>query len=166
MSELSSHSPLSPESWWPWKTTEIAVKTKQPSNLRKRQNAAVIFPKSSSKITALIWPVLQFFCNSHSQGLSLFNLSLRLCMCMHAKSLQSCPTLCDPMDCSPPGSSVHGILQARKLEWVAMHSSSKSSNPGIKPVSPESLFTQYYFLEGHGLTSEAAAWDGDDSWRK
>ena len=37
-----------------------------------------------------------------------------------AKSLQSCPTLCDPMDCSPPGSSVHGILQARTLEWFAI----------------------------------------------
>ena len=36
---------------------------------------------------------------------------------------QSCPTLCDPMDCSPPGSSVHGILQARILEWGAMPSS-------------------------------------------
>jgi len=33
---------------------------------------------------------------------------------------QSCPTLCDPMDCSPPGSSVHGIFQARVLEWVAI----------------------------------------------
>jgi len=33
---------------------------------------------------------------------------------------QSCPTLCDPKDCSPPGSSVHGILQARILEWVAI----------------------------------------------
>ena len=33
---------------------------------------------------------------------------------------QSCPTLCDPMDCSPPGSSVHGILQARILEWIAI----------------------------------------------
>ena len=43
--------------------------------------------------------------------------------CIHAKFLQSCPTLCDPMDCSPPGSSVHGILQARILEWVAMPSS-------------------------------------------
>ena len=42
---------------------------------------------------------------------------------MHAKSLLSCPTLCDCMDCSPPGSSVHGILQARILEWVAMPSS-------------------------------------------
>ena len=37
-----------------------------------------------------------------------------------AKSLQSCPTLCDPMDCSPPGFSIHGILQARTLEWVAI----------------------------------------------
>ena len=36
-----------------------------------------------------------------------------------AKSLQSCPTLCDPMDCSPPGSSAHGISQARVLEWGA-----------------------------------------------
>ena len=37
--------------------------------------------------------------------------------------LQSCPTLCNPVDCSPPGSSVHGILQARILEWVAILSS-------------------------------------------
>ena len=49
--------------------------------------------------------------------------------CMHAKLLQSCPTLCNPMDCSLPGSSVHGILQARKLEWVAMSSSRGSSQP-------------------------------------
>ena len=37
-----------------------------------------------------------------------------------AKSLQSCPTLCDPIDDSPPGSTVPGILQARTLEWVAI----------------------------------------------
>ena len=46
-----------------------------------------------------------------------------------AKSLQSCLTLCDPIDCSLPGSSVHGILQARALEWAAMPSSSGSSHP-------------------------------------
>ena len=40
--------------------------------------------------------------------------------CMCAKSLQSCPTLCNPMDCSAPGSCIHGILQARVLEWVAI----------------------------------------------
>ena len=45
------------------------------------------------------------------------------------KSFQSCSTLHDPMDCNPPGSSVHGILQARILEWVAMSSSRGSSQP-------------------------------------
>ena len=40
-----------------------------------------------------------------------------------AKSLQSCPTLCDPIDGSPPGSSIPEILQARTLEWVAISSS-------------------------------------------
>ena len=43
---------------------------------------------------------------------------------------KSCPTLCDPMDCSPPGSSVHGILQARILEWVAISFSRGSSQAG------------------------------------
>ena len=42
---------------------------------------------------------------------------------------QSCPTLCDPMDCSPPDSSVHWILQARILEWVAISLSRESSRP-------------------------------------
>ena len=49
------------------------------------------------------------------------------CCCYSAA--QECPALCDPMDCSPPGSSVHGILQARVLEWVAMPSSRGSSQP-------------------------------------
>ena len=48
---------------------------------------------------------------------------------------QLCPTLCDPMHCSPPDSSVHGILQARILEWAAMPSTRGASNPGIKPES-------------------------------
>ena len=46
--------------------------------------------------------------------------------CMHA---QSCSTLCNPMDCSPPGSSVHEILQARILECIAVPSSRGSSRP-------------------------------------
>ena len=48
-----------------------------------------------------------------------------------AKSLQSCLTLCDPVNCSPPGSSVHGILQTRLLEWVATPSSRGSSWPRL-----------------------------------
>ena len=48
-----------------------------------------------------------------------------------AKSLQSCLTLCDPIDSSPPGSSVPGILQARILEWLPF----PSPDQGIKPMS-------------------------------
>ena len=50
------------------------------------------------------------------------------CVCVCACA-QPCSTLCDPTDCSPPGSSVHGILQARILEWVPMPSSRASSPP-------------------------------------
>ena len=49
-----------------------------------------------------------------------FSLTYKVSFGAAAKSLQSCPTLCDPIDGSPPGSSVPGILQARTLEWVAM----------------------------------------------
>ena len=47
--------------------------------------------------------------------------------CAHAQSLQSWPTLCNPMECSPLGPCVHGILQARIMEWAAMPSSRRSS---------------------------------------
>ena len=50
-------------------------------------------------------------------------------VCVCVQLLQSCPTLCDPMDCSPPGSSVQGIFQARILEWMAISSSRGSSWP-------------------------------------
>ena len=66
--------------------------------------------------------------NSYVKALTpnVFEVGL-LCVC--AKSLQLCLTLCYPTDCSPPGSSVHGILQARILEWVAVPSSRGSSGP-------------------------------------
>ena len=63
------------------------------------------------------------------------------CCCLVHKS---CPTLCDPLECSPPGSSVHGILQARILEWVV--TSRGSSWPGIESTSPA--------LEGRFFTVE------------
>ena len=74
---------------------------------------------------------------------------------MHAESLQSCPTLCSHTDCSPPGSSVHGILQARILEWVAMPPPGDLPNPRIKPVPPRSpaltggFFTTSATCEAH-----------------
>ena len=49
---------------------------------------------------------------------------------------QLCPTVFDPIDCSPPGSSVHGILQERILEWVAIPFSRGSSQPRDEPQSP------------------------------
>ena len=49
---------------------------------------------------------------------------------------QSCSTLSDPIDCGPPASSVHGILQARMLEWIPFPSPGDLSDPGIKPRSP------------------------------
>ena len=65
---------------------------------------------------------------------------------MCAKLLQQCPTLCDSMDCSLPGSSVRGILQAGILEWVAMPSSRGSSQPGDR--------TQVFHIAGGFFPSE------------
>ena len=61
---------------------------------------------------------------------------------VYAKSLQSCLTLCDPMDCSPPGSFVHGILQARILEWVAISMSNR--------LGKEALYSEILLEEGGG----------------
>ena len=67
-----------------------------------------------------------FYLKPHSRSVTvIYSIRMRVL----AKSLQSCPTLCNPMECSPPDSSVHGILQARILEWVTMPSSRGSSQP-------------------------------------
>ena len=54
---------------------------------------------------------------------------MEYCVCVCGKSLGSYPTLCNPVDCSPPGSSVLWILQARTLEWIVISSSRGSSRP-------------------------------------
>ena len=76
-----------------------------------------------------------------------------LCKC--AMSLQSCPTLCDSIVCSLPGSSVHGILQPRTLEWVAAPFSMDLPDPGIKPMSPAApaLQTDSLPLSQQGMVS-------------
>ena len=71
-------------------------------------------------------------------------------MLCYAKSLQSCPTLCDPIDSGPPGSPVPGILQARTLEWVAI----SFSNAGKWKVKVKSL-SHVRLL----ATPWTAAWD-------
>ena len=66
-----------------------------------------------------------------------------------AKLRQSCPTLCDPRDGSPPGSRVPGILQARILEWVAMPSSKRSSRLRIE-LEPPALAGRFFTIEPPG----------------
>ena len=69
-------------------------------------------------------------------------------------------TLCDPVDCSLPASSVHGILQTRILEWVAMPSSRGSSQPGIEPASLLSTA-----LAGEFFTT-SATWEALFNYKK
>ena len=74
-----------------------------------------------------------------------------ICCCLIS---ESCPTFCNPMNCGPPGPSVHGILQARILEWAAVPSSGGSSDPGIEPVS-SALQADSLPLSHQGSTSSA-----------
>ena len=73
---------------------------------------------------------LSFFC---SQKPFLLHFSPIMLACSVS---QSCSTLCNPVDCSPPGSSVHGVLQSRVLEFVIISSSRDPPNPEIKSKSP------------------------------
>ena len=79
---------------------------------------------------------------------------------MHAKLFQLCITLCDSVDHSPPGSSVHRILQARILEWVAMPFSRDLLDPGIEPTSLTSPA-----LVGRLFTT-SATWEAKQLYRK
>ena len=70
----------------------------------------ITLPTKVHLVKAMIFPVVMYGCESWTIKKA----------AAAAKSLQLCPTLSGPMDCSPPGSSVHGIFQARILEWVAI----------------------------------------------
>ena len=85
-----------------------------------------------------------------------------VCVYVRAKSLQSCPAFCNLMDCSPPGSSVHGILQERILEWVAMPSSWGYSSPRdwthiTSPALAGRFFTTSATWEALARTAAAAS---------
>ena len=88
-------------------------------------------------------------------------------ICSFHEVAQSCPTLCDPVNCSLPGSSVHGIFQARILEWVAISFSRGSSRPRDRTqvshiagrrftlwAISEALFFSYTFLKACMCTRE------------
>ena len=99
----------------------VAKGQTQLSNQADKTESTGVLPGTMAK--SLIY-IISF--NPQGNTLGLFSLLSSLCV-MHVQSLQSCPTLCDPMDYSPLGSSVRGILQAGILEWVAMPSSRGSS---------------------------------------
>ena len=71
----------------------------------------ITLPTKVRLVKAMVFPVVMYGCESWT---------VKKPAAAAAKSLQSCLTLCDPIDSSPPGSSVLGILQARTLEWVAI----------------------------------------------
>ena len=68
-----------------------------------------------------------------------------------------CLTLCDPIDCSPPGCSAHGISQATVLEWVVISFSREFPDPGIEPVSPA--------LAGGFFTTQPPGYPKHTTWR-
>ena len=84
------------------------------------------------KLTCLWFMLLLWYRNSSHvcllPRLKKFKWDKLLC-CVVILNAESCPTLCDPVDCSPPSSSVHGISQARILKWVAVSFSGGSSQP-------------------------------------
>ena len=91
---------------------------------------------------------------------------LYLCSTAAAKSLQSCLTLCNPMDCSPPGSPVPGILQARTLEWgchfflQCMKVNSESEVAQLCPTLSDPMDCSLPGSSVHGIFSRQEYWSG------
>ena len=96
-----------------------------------------------------------FSLHMHSTNVSMvLFLCYVLCICSVA---QSCPVLCDPMNCNPPGSSVHGTSQARIQEWVAISSPRGSSQSRIKPAAP-ALAGGFFTTEWPGVNQKLLLW--------
>ena len=117
-------------------------------NLKKKKE------RKEKKAQENIWTsvlVIIFYMLFHRLATSALS-SGTMCVCMHAKSLQSCSALYDPMNCNLPGSSVHGILQARILERVAISFSGDLPNAGTKPTSLTALAL------ANGFFTTSATW--------
>ena len=116
-------------------------------------NHCVLLPTSSqgehqisSVVVSCLWLMTNLICEPR---LDLLQQILRMDVCVLVS--QSCPTLCNPMNCSLPGPSVHGILQGRILEWVAMpfsRESSRGSNLGLLHQQADSLPSEPPRMDG------------------
>ena len=104
-----------------------------------------------------MWPISSF--KSSKAPMNPLNYSGSLAAAAAAKSLQSCPTLCNPIDGSPPGSSVHGILQARTLEWVAI-----SSSNAWKWKVKEKLLSRVWLLATPWMAAYQAPFARQEYW--
>ena len=96
---------------------------------RTGQTAKVLTKKKVLKNTCTIIPIFEHSCVLIWKLVQLIFTATTGSSVAAVLVSQSCPTLCDPMNCSPPGSSIHGILQARILEWIAIPFSRGSSWP-------------------------------------
>ena len=125
-----------PSSPWLWR---VSVETSEPQgssdlhplHLSLQSSAGCLLPTPDSVSWLLSLPLVP---HGHQHNPTFSTCSQVTALpsvpsLVHAKSLQLCPTLCNPTDWSLPGSSVHGILQARTLEWVAVPSSRGSFQP-------------------------------------
>ena len=96
-----------------------ALKYLSPSPLREKPAASAVSQNIGVCKRTEAGPFLKRVISASISAVP-FSIIFFILRCMHAKMLQSCPALCNPMDCSPPGSSVHGILQVRIKDWVAL----------------------------------------------
>ena len=117
-----------------------------------------LFVSSFKRSEHILFTILMFqFIHQCSEGIYILPVPIQCFFCVSLLllllSLQSCLTLCDPIDGSPPGSSVHGIFQARVLEWVAIAFSvvslcSCKPHSSFTPISQvnSSIFSFYAFI--------------------
>ena len=122
----------------PWPSPSHSLKESKFNKQRKeRQNNA-------HRNVAIEWmtlqqiPAGQLYSRQSLLFIYFFNLFWNWATCVWARSLQLCPTFGNPVDYSPWRSSVYGILQARKLEWLPFPPPADPPNPGMEPVSPAS----------------------------
>ena len=113
------------------------------------------FPRSASTLGKVMSPKAEMGIVIVSDKPSTFLSSLSFTIDA-AKSLQSCPILCDPMDQSPSGSSVHEILQAKILDWVPTPSSRGSSQPR------DQIHVFNVSCVGRGILSTSTIWESPE----